>query len=1467
MKGKVEEKIDVKVEENKDVKAEVVIRNREKEYAKHTLIVIIVLAVVITGIVLAIKFLKKEPASIQLYNEAGEPLGSYSEGSNITVPTKKGYSTIWISESGQTYSSLSDALSSGESSVKQSFSPIEYTVTLYLTGGHLDEDLGFTKHEAAEGLGELGDYYTRTYTIEDEDFDLPALTRSTNTQATKKGNTFYFWSNVNYIGTNYTVDNLKATEIKTISTQEASDIVLYAAWKAVMCTVHVFDVDGTLMFFEEHQEASILSEEAFRTKVLSQAPAGYDFVGFCADSKLNTPFDFSQEINHQTTAIYTKWTALPYTITYKDVDDTTLDTVTFRTKEDIAFFNYLDIIPVGKTFEYWTLDGNEFTLTQMPPQDLVLKASVVDTPYTITWVVDDGSSESQVYHYGNEPQAPATLNLDKAEDEGYTYVFDGWSPALTSVSEDKTYTATYRQIIKRFTYSFEVRDQAYGSTTKVDYNSDIVYPAVDPADYEEEGYHYSFDKWVLKGTDTTPTKLTKDMVIVAKFNSQILSYSIRWVDKDEQTIQVRDANNQLVDSLTYEYGTIVDLSKAYSEEIATYETHVDDKTRVFTFKGWSIGNILQNSNNYRLVGDTVVYAIYEDDSDKFYYELRTETGDIISTNNSCYVGEADALYTLLSSIVRTKPADNTYTYEFDGWNYDNNGVPTKVEDATPLDLAKNEEIILTERFIAHYIEYIITWDLDNGSPTIVATYHYNDTLHPETDLAAHSITSVTKESTISTTFTFVRWDYESNVVTKNATYIALYEETPRQYTYKFFINNDDEEPYVVNSINYEKEIPTPADPTKAATAQYTYTFVGWYENVNDEDTKFVDGTKINKDVNYYAKFNRTTNKYTYTFYDEDETTILLQETVDYGTIVNAPVNPTKDSTDQYDYSFDIWTTLTGDPYVDGQELVANVSYKATYTQTTRKYTYTFHSESSVFATDELEYGEELVISTIGTPTKAADANRYTYVFVAWYSNSELTGDPVGESIEITKNVDLYAKYNPVPIEHTYTFVTGEGASTVPAITAGYNETITAPTAPEKDYYDFVGWDKDIPSKMGEADDTFTAVWTPTVYTVTYNLNGGSATSNPDSYTVESNAASLALANDSTKVGYTLAGWKYEGEVITSIPVAYEDITIDAYFTANTYTITYVPQKEDVTIANSTKDVTYDSAYGALETPSKHGYNFLGWYLDSECTAQNKITSTTIVKITEDSDVYAKWELVPYYVYAYVGDTHVETFTFDVEHSVTLTNYTNNGEYAFDHWYLEDVNDPSIAISSFTPVTTYSDTTGDIITNVYAIVKPVDLTISSTSKDTVTGYTGSNSHVIIPRVWDGVEITKIADNAFAKNNTITTVDTTFITEIGNSAFKRCKNLANVDLSNVETIGEDAFTYCTFTSVDLSSATTIGEAAFASSSVTEITISTELTSLGEDAFLGCNITTIHYNGTQEQFEALIVNNDNLSWDLVK
>jgi len=1438
-----------------DDKAEFVIKRRQKEYIRDTIIIIMVIAVFITGIVLAIKFFTRPATSIVLYGENGESLGTYSKNVDINVPSKKGYQPVWISEDGTTYDSIDAAMANGEASIKLSFSLIDYTLTLYAVGGSLADELGYEYHEAKEGQEALGAYYTKTFTIEDEDFELPAI--NDDTLATKKGCTFAYWSNVNYIGKTYTVDQLKVTEVKTLNTATAANVSYYATWKDNISTIFVLGVHNEFMFFEEQQETTLISEVALYEKILSLAPAGYSFVGFYSDPYFSTPFDFSLEINTSVITIYTKWQAQSFTLTFKDINDTLLQEIIYKTDDEITFFDYSLKLAPGKSFDGWMLDGELFEKTTMPPSSITLYPALSNIPYTITWIVDENRQESEIYFYGDEPYAPSTLEISKAEDEGHTYEFDGWDPSLTSVIEDKTYEAQFRAVTKTFSYSFEVRNEA-GTPTIVDYNTPIIFPS-DPASYVEEGYEYTFSKWVIKGTNITPTNATENMIIEAVFIPHILSFNVQWVDKDNNIIQV-NSDNGLVDSLTLEYNSIIDLNLGYSESIQTYTATIGDKNRTFTFSGWTIANVFQTSNTYQIKGDTIIKASYEVDGDKSYYILQYEDGSIL-TQNAYYVEDYEDLYIQITNIDRNKSQDNTYTYTFDGWYFDNSGVQTKLTSAEQLNIGKDNTIILKEKFESHVIPYTITWKFGNDDE-VVATYKYGDTLDPISDLESASKT-VDKASTQSNTFIFSGWDYTNDIVTRNATYTAQYEEYVRTYTYSFYVGSQLTK---TNTIDYNSVIIAPIDPQNYIEVDYSYTFDDWFEDLNDPTTRFTVGKKIDQDIVYYAKFNATINQYTYTFYLEDGQTVYETQTANYGTIISAPSNPSKADTVQYTFEFTKWVTLDGEDYVDNQELHGDVSYKAVFTPSLREYTYTFYNGEDVFISAKLEYGEELDVLEIAIPSKARIENKYTYEFANWYLDSSFIDGPIVETIIITGDIEFFAKFNEIPVNHTITFVTGEGATTISPIIVGYGEEITPPENPTKPHYTFVSWDNEIPQTMPDHDIEFNAIWTPYNYTITYNLYGGSATQNITSFNIETADKVLVLkvAEDSTKTGYTLNGWSYNGNNISSIKDTgvLGNLTIDAVFVANTYEITYIPVL-DVDITPNKKTVTYDLIYGELPTPTKHGYTFVGWYLESEYT--NKITALSTVKITANTNVYAKWELTPYYVHGYIGNIKVKEFTFDIEHPVTLTPYEDE-EYDFDAWYLQNINDPNVAISAFTSIDSYSDTTGTLITTVYGLVKPKALTIVG---DTVTTYSGNASYVIIPRVWNDIEISTIASNAFKNNNNIISVDSQFITQIQSGAFEFCMNLETIDLSNVISIGDEAFMSCEkITYVDLSNATTISQRAFAYSGVNEIIISNNLNALGDYAFYKCDITTIHFNGTKAEFEALINNsngNTNLTWDL--
>lgn len=113
---------------------------------------------------------------------------------------------------------------------------------------------------------------------------------------------------------------------------------------------------------------------------------------------------------------------------------------------------------------------------------------------------------------------------------------------------------------------------------------------------------------------------------------------------------------------------------------------------------------------------------------------------------------------------------------------------------------------------------------------------------------------------------------------------------------------------------------------------------------------------------------------------------------------------------------------------------------------------------------------------------------------------------------------------------TYDFNGGTGTACTEGVTTKSASYTVCSTEPEKDYYDFAGWSDG--TNTYDAGDTynlqatteFTATWTPTVYTISYTLNGGTqqvTPAAPTSYTVESSAVTLPTP---TKSHDRFDGW-------------------------------------------------------------------------------------------------------------------------------------------------------------------------------------------------------------------------------------------------------------------------------------------------------------------------------------------------------
>ena len=95
-------------------------------------------------------------------------------------------------------------------------------------------------------------------------------------------------------------------------------------------------------------------------------------------------------------------------------------------------------------------------------------------------------------------------------------------------------------------------------------------------------------------------------------------------------------------------------------------------------------------------------------------------------------------------------------------------------------------------------------------------------------------------------------------------------------------------------------------------------------------------------------------------------------------------------------------------------------------------------------------------------------------------------------------------------------------------TAPASDGLTRPDGNTGRYFMWLGSDRNLYApgeSVPEVVTTLTAQWTVNQYTITYNLAGGTAEGNPNTYTIETKAFTL---KNPTKSGYTFTGWSGTG---------------------------------------------------------------------------------------------------------------------------------------------------------------------------------------------------------------------------------------------------------------------------------------------------------------------------------------------------
>ena len=179
-----------------------------------------------------------------------------------------------------------------------------------------------------------------------------------------------------------------------------------------------------------------------------------------------------------------------------------------------------------------------------------------------------------------------------------------------------------------------------------------------------------------------------------------------------------------------------------------------------------------------------------------------------------------------------------------------------------------------------------------------------------------------------------------------------------------------------------------------------------------------------------------------------------------------------------------------------------------------------------------EYAKQVLPS--GTLATRPDAPAATpgYTFGGWNKADGTAWDYASD--KVTDNITLYAKW--AANTYTITFDTAGGSEIAP-ITQDYGTVITAPEAPTREGYTFIGWDKEIPTTMPAENMTVTAQWKINRYTITFDTAGSSEVA---PITQDYGTAITAPA-DPTREGYTFMGW--DREIPKTMPA--ENITLKA----------------------------------------------------------------------------------------------------------------------------------------------------------------------------------------------------------------------------------------------------------------------------------------------------------------------------------
>lgn len=1159
-----------------------------------------------------------------------------------------------------------------------------------------------------------------------------------STGLTYRGHDFGGWSydniNINYQNNNFDVNELNTFKeyLKTLIVNSNSNISIKAIWNAKTYNITYNNVENATnnnpTSYTYSLDTIVTIERPIKT--------GYNFIGWTINNDTNKMLDYVIAVDTIGDITLTaNFELINYQINYEGIEGiTNTNPATYNIEEEVI------VNPINKfgyTFLGWTKDDEEpketYKIVKGTTGDITLTANWQANTYSITFNYNDESNKSNtitvLYDQYSGQLADEISKLYK-----YGYEFTNWTfneDIITTIAEIAEY-ATYNEENKQYEITLDAKYNLKSDVKIVlnvkDVLSEKSANIVSEINNNLKGYNFTIveesnDSNIVNivvtiiGTYQTELELLNLIDINKEYEVNGITYKLGSYD-----YRYEDSN---ISSETYPYN----YDEIPGEDVIVDVRYITNKILVYlnidgeTHK--ELEPTINEDGTYTLTGNEEELKLtpptgyvwdgkwYSDSSYVTEYKFgKTETEVIelhakyepISYNIKFNANEGtlnDSETKSFTYDVEVKLDVNNPTkvgYTFIGWSY-NGKIYTKDSIVNNLTSIDNDTIEFVASWVAN--TYTIIFDANGGITSVPSkkfTYDNAETL---------DISDPKKDG-----YTFDGWSYNGktyqsyseikNLATEGEiTFVATWEAITYTVVYD---NNGGNGSMAEQTFTYDKY-----EALNANTFTKTgYTFIGWNTNKEATTALYNDlevvgnlASTKNEKIRLYAIWQANTYTITFNLNGGNVVNDIADINLNYGQTATLNVEePTRTG-----YIFGGWS-YNGNTYNNDDELSnltdinnAIIEFVAIWNPIT--YQVQFVDGDNV-ATIDLTYDKYYQIN-ITNPSKVgynfthwSDKDNKQYVFGDILFNLTETN---GDTITLTANYEI--------INYNISYILN-GSNISGSYDTTYNvedENINLPT-PTLAGYDFDGWyDESLNNEFNYIQGQITgdlilyAKFIPNEYKISFNTK--------DSYIEGQTFNDVMISYNSkfgdklpipkAEFGITFHYWYYldgDDKVIVNNNTIYDftnDLVLYAYTEVTNYNIVYETNGGVNSDKNITNLTAFDVADGKtinIYSPTKAGYTFVGWYLDSNFNGDKiDVIDTALIEnnINNVIRLYAKYEVHKFNINFYNGDTTNLISSIEVSYGQKINPITTPQKegYIFDNWYLDgisiyDFNSPVIS---------------------------------------------------------------------------------------------------------------------------------------------------------------------------------------------